>query len=121
MLINFTNHKSQNWSAEQLAASQIYGNVFDMPFPEVDPSEDEAYISDLANLYAAQIAELNPTAVLCQGEMTLAFALVSKLCEYGVMTIAACSKRKVIETRGANGETVKCATFVFTRYRKYLV
>ena len=35
MLINFTNHPSALWSAEQKAAAQVYGKVIDLAFPEI--------------------------------------------------------------------------------------
>lgn len=41
MFINFTNHPSAQWSAEQKAAAQAYGEVIDLAFPAIDPAADE--------------------------------------------------------------------------------
>jgi hypothetical protein len=121
MLINFTNHPSENWSNAQIAVASVYGGIRDVPFPNVDPNGDEDYIKELADSFVSQIISLKPTAVLCQGEMTLAFAVASILAsEYGVIVLAACSERMAGETVGNNGETVKKAEFSFTRFRKYL-
>ena len=38
MLINFTNHPSAQWSAEQTAAAQVYGKVIDLAFPAINPA-----------------------------------------------------------------------------------
>ena len=38
MFINHTNHPSQYWSDEQLAAAHQYGEVVDIPFPLIDPA-----------------------------------------------------------------------------------
>ncbi|GHV37276.1 hypothetical protein FACS1894187_13590 [Synergistales bacterium] len=121
MLINFTNHPSAKWTAEQLTAANVYGEIRDIPFPEVDPDGRETYISELADKYVAQIMAFDPNAVLCQGEMTLAFAVAARLVEFNVTTLAACSKREVSENIGANGETVKHAEFRFIRFRKYFI
>lgn len=35
MFINHTNHKSTDWSTEQIAATRAYGAIVDMPFPNI--------------------------------------------------------------------------------------
>lgn len=52
MFINFTNHPSAQWSAEQKAAAQAYGEVIDLAFPAIDPAADEAALDSLASAYA---------------------------------------------------------------------
>lgn len=50
MLLNFTNHPSNIWSEKQKrTAIQLFGKVVDMPFPHIDESADENYISKLAD------------------------------------------------------------------------
>lgn len=120
MLINFTNHPSANWSDKQITAAKEYGEVFDIPFPKVEPHSDEDYIEKLADDCVTQILAYKPTAVLCQGEMTLAFAVAEILItEYDMIVIAACSERIVTETIGATGKTIKNAEFRFVRFREY--
>jgi len=120
MFINFTNHLYRSWSTEQTAAANEYGEILDIPFPNVDPNGDENYIHTLADKYVMQIIAYSPAAVLCQGEMTLAFAVASILMsKCGVIVLAACSERIVTEVAAANGQTVKRAEFRFARFRKY--
>ena len=35
IFVNHTNHPSARWSAEQISAAQVYGEILDMPFPAV--------------------------------------------------------------------------------------
>ena len=88
MFINFTNHPSAQWSAEQKAAAQAYG-------------------------------EVNPDAVLCQGEFTFVYRVVLRLEREGIPVFAACSFRKSQETISPDGSTLKQSVFVFTRFRRY--
>lgn len=62
MFINFTNHPSAQWSAEQKAAALAYGEVIDLAFPAIDPAADEAALDSLASAYAARILHMNPDA-----------------------------------------------------------
>lgn len=61
MFINFSNHPSARWSAEQTAAA------------------DTAAVSELADEYCARILSLGADVVLVQGEMSLSFAVAGRL------------------------------------------
>jgi len=97
MFINFTSHPAEKWDAKQILAAQQYGNIVDMSFPLINPIATSADIFDLANGYVQRIIAMSPKAVLCQGEFTLAFAIVSELKKHGVLVRAACSERCVTE------------------------
>ena len=94
MLINFTNHPSAQWSAEQKAAAQAYGEVIDLAFPAIDPAADAPALDSLASAYAARILHMKPDAVLCQGEFTFVYRVVLRLEGAGIPVFAACSFRK---------------------------
>lgn len=119
MFINFTNHPSAQWSAEQKAAAQAYGEVIDLAFPAIDPAADEATLDSLASAYAARILHMNPDAVLCQGELTFVYRVVLRLERAGIPVFSACSFRKSQETISPDGSTLKQSVFVFTRFRRY--
>ncbi|UYO61632.1 hypothetical protein LNN31_12665 [Acetobacterium wieringae] len=119
MLINFTNHPSKNWSKEQISAGMKYGNIHDLPFPTVDPGQDENYICELAQVYTDEIITLKPRAVLCQGEFSLAFAVVKKLKEQGIIVLSATSQRVAVEEKNKDGTVNKTAYFKFVNFRKY--
>lgn len=114
MFVNFTNHPSQFWDAKQLQAAGQYGAITDVAFPAVDASGDEAYIAELAEEYLHKILKLHPAAVLCQGEFTLAYRVITRLKEEGVAVLAACSTRNV-KVEGNKKEVI----FEFERFREY--
>jgi len=118
VFVNFTNHNSLKWSAEQRAAAAVYGDIRDMPFPAVDPQASHGDVQALAASCAAEIMALHPDAVLCQGEFTLAFAVVAILKAHGVRVVAACSKRAVRETY-EDGATKKIAEYRFDSFREF--
>lgn len=119
VFLNFSNHPSSRWSRSQLAAAEAYGRVIDEPFPAVPANLDERGVALLADEAVLRIMAHRPAAVLCQGEFTLAFAVVERLKAQGVTVLAASSDR-VIETEAdENGGTRKVTVFRFTRFRKY--
>ena len=67
MFVNFTNHPSGSWSAAQRRAAQVYGEILDLPFPDVPPTLSAAEVAALADEWAARILALRPACVLCQG------------------------------------------------------
>lgn len=114
MFVNFTNHPSNQWDDNQIQAAHIYGEIVDVPFPEVDPMADEAYVAALTDACMEKIQKLCPNAVLCQGEFCLAYQVISRCKAMGIPVLAACSKRCVEED--GNRKTV---TFSFVRFRRY--
>lgn len=119
MLINLTNHPYCQWCNKQREASHVYGDVVDMPFPEVDEKADELYISTLADKYIQKILtmdEIYDVTVHLMGELTLTFALLKRLHKHGIPCVASTSKRIVKEeTEGRKGEVI----FQFERFRRY--
>lgn len=119
MFINLSNHSQHTWSAEQLAAAELYGEVFDMPFPDVPAAADEEWISKTADVLCREISEKQPAAVLVQGEMSLTFAVVSRLLSNGITTVCATSERCCDTVTAADGSVVRRSVFRFVRFRKY--
>ncbi len=119
VFINFSNHPSSRWSPEQLSAAEKYGRVIDEPFPAVPANLDERGVALLADEAVLRIMAHHPAAVLCQGEFTLAFAVVERLKAEGVTVLAASSDRVLMKEEDENGETRKVTVFRFTRFRKY--
>ena len=117
MLLNLTNHPSAFWCTEQLdAAAQKWGSVCDSPFPAVPASMETSEIQELAIRTAERVLDMKPDAVLCQGEMTLCFALVRTFQQKNIPILATASARKVVETVLSDGSTRKEAistSFVF--------
>lgn len=115
--INFTNHASALWGREQMQAAEIYGEVVDCPFPAVSADCDEREIRQLALNYTEKIIAMQPAAVLCQGEYSLAFAVAFLLIQNDIPVLVACSERCVEERK--EGETTKRESiFRFVRFRE---
>lgn len=114
VFINFTNHPSSRWIEKQKKEALKYGKIVDVEFPKVAASGDTNYILNLAEICVEKILQFHPAAVLCQGEFCLAYNVISKLKEKGILVLAACSERIVIE----NGNK-KEVTFVFEQFREY--
>lgn len=123
MFINFSNHRIENWGEEQLAATKSYGEIVDMPFPNVNPVGDKNYISNLADEYAGKIVSMiqDPLqdVVHIMGELNLVFSVVSRLTAKGVTCVASTTERQVMETVSENGEINKESTFRFIKFREY--
>ena len=119
MFINHTNHASAKWSAAQKEAAHAWGEIEDLPFPDIGADWDEERVAKLAEESAARLIEKKPRAVLCQGEFTYVHHLVNLLRAAGVTVLAATSRREVREERAEDGSMQKISRFVFTRFRKY--
>lgn len=119
MLINFTNHPACGWSRWQLEARECIGGIADVPFPDVPADLDEDGIAMIADEYREKILSLDPEAVLVQGEMSLAFAVVQRLLNSGVRVLCAASERTCETFIAEDGSTVKRSVFKFVRFREY--
>lgn len=116
--VNFSNHPSGLWQEEQKNKALEYGEILDVPFPEVDAMADEEEVLKLAEESVEEILRYNPAVVLCQGEFCLAYQVISLLKEKGIIVLAACSERNTTEIQ-ENGETRKESVFRFRQFRKY--
>lgn len=119
VFINCSNHPSEMWSAEQKKEAETYGEIVDIPFPEVNPSWTTEQVHALADRICEKIARYNTAAVMCQGEFTLTYAIVSRLKEKGVTAVAACSRRRTEETINEDGSIQKKALYSFERFREF--
>lgn len=114
--VNFTNHPVGTWDQHQKEEAEVYGEIAEVPFPMVRSKADEKEIIDLAEAMTEKIVALDPAVVLCQGEFTLAYAVITRLKQRGVKVVAACSERMV----EMNAEGKKVVSFHFERFREYV-
>ena len=118
LFINLSNHPSAGWTAEQLSAAQEYGEVVDMPFPQVAPDATEDDITKLADEQADKIRQLAAdaeTIVHVMGEMSLTYRLVSRLTALGIRCVCSTSYRIVKE----EGDGKRLVEFHFNKFRSY--
>ena len=119
MLINLTNHLYRNWPLKQQAAARQYGEVTDLPFPEISADISEGELQKCGREYLLKIRALKPDAVLVMGEFSLVFMLVDALLEEGIPVLCAASDRAAEEKRNPDGTISKNSRFDFVRFREY--
>ena len=129
MLINLSNHPVYRmegeeiiylWDEMQRDAASVYGEIIEVPFPNIPPEYTTEQVQDLAIQYLHKCEELIRTtkkqsAVHITGEVTFCFALIQMLLRSGYTCLTATSKRDVKE--GENGE--KIINFKFEHFREY--
>lgn len=121
MLINLTNHPSNNWPERQNKfAIADYKEIYDLPFPNINPNDTEKQITETALIYLVEIQKIldhfpnQNNAVHIQGEFNFVFTLVSMLKAKNIKCIASTSNRNVIMQNGK-----KIADFEFVKFREY--
>ncbi len=119
IFINHTNHPSAQWSAEQRAAAEVFGEIVDMTFPAVSANADEVEVQRMVEANLREILKMKPAAVLCQGEFNYTVALVEALKKNNIPVMAATSERVVEEIVDADGSTKRVSIFRFVRFRRY--
>ncbi|MBW6536423.1 MAG: CRISPR-associated protein [Mariniphaga sp.] len=121
MLINCSNHPVSLWDEKQKAAGKKYGQLYDLPFPAIDPNADTDAVALLAEQYEVKIRQLlalentGDFAVHLMGELTFCFALVDRLQKAGITCLASTTRRETLE----NGDGSKISKFEFVKFREY--
>jgi hypothetical protein len=115
MLLNLSNHPTNDWSEKQFSAAiEKYKKVEDMAFPEISPTALSSDLALLVEEYEQKIRKIDPLAVHIAGELTFTFRLVNKLKEIGYPCIASTSHRLV--SQEGNKKTI---VFEFVQFRSY--
>ena len=84
MILNLSNHPHLNWPEKQLRTARAYGDVIDLPFPQVSPDATEEELEQTARQLLRRIVEMKPDAVLVMEEFSLVFMLVDALLDDGI-------------------------------------
>ncbi|MCX7874623.1 MAG: hypothetical protein N2321_00490 [Melioribacteraceae bacterium] len=120
MLINLSNHPSNNWSSQQLnAAKRKFGKVVDLPFPLISPKANTKQVTAKAEKYLLKIIDLlkssddKNNAVHLMGEFTFVFLLGQILKKKKIAVVFSTTNRIVEEKDGK-----KIVTFNFVRFRE---
>lgn len=115
MLLNLSNHPSTLWPQNQTnLANEKYGEIQDMPFPQIDPELSGYDLDQIVEEYEIEIRKINPTTVHLMGELTFTFSLVNRLKAVGINCVASTTKRNVSEKDG-----IKTSVFEFVTFRDY--
>ncbi len=119
MFINISNHPSETWGDSQKEAAHRYGEITDIPFPEIHAQNTEADIEKMAETYVEEVKKYEPEAVMIQGESVFTFRLVRKLKILGVKCVSACSERTALTEIQADGTCKNSSIFRFVKFLEY--
>ena len=120
MLINLTNHPSGAWQEKQrVELSKKFGELVDMPFPQISPTATTDELRDVATEYLKKIEDAQPDAVFLAGEFTFAFMMIDELLNRGVPVLISAAGRKTTEEKMKDGTIKKTSKFDFNWYRYY--
>ena len=119
MFINCSNHPSNTWSDRQITASQEYGEIYDLPFPSIEPDWTADDLRSVVDEYTEKIQALRPAAVFVVGEFSFVFMLIDRLKSIGICVLCSRSRRIAVEERGSDGSITKKSIFQFECYREY--
>lgn len=115
MLLNLTNHPSNRWSdAQRLGAQALAGTICELGFPAVPPDSELDQVLVLARQTVDSLPD-GATHALVSGEYTLTVALVGLLQQRGLVCVAACARREVVQIDAERKEQ----RFRFVRFREY--
>lgn len=126
MFINYSNHPSDLWAEEQRSAAAEYGELVDEQFPRVPTELSAKEVERLAEAETERIlAKLEHAkgthAVMCQGEFSLTYAVVTLLRRRAAHVKVVCAvSDRVTRERYAEGKTIKEAEYEFRGFREYM-
>lgn len=118
IFLNISNHPSDMWGDSQIKAALKYGEILDIPFPNITSDAVKSDIEILAKDLLKKINEHytdTDLTVHVMGELTFTYHMVSLLKGCGIRCVASCSERNVQEFD--NGERI--SRFEFSQFREY--
>lgn len=121
MLINLSNHPSNQWSDKQFkSATKKFKSVYDLPFPHISPKANSKQVIGKARKYYEKVLKIiksskdKSNAVHLMGELTFVYQLTQMLKKKNIKVIASTTDRIVEEKDGK-----KIVIFNFVRFREY--
>lgn len=121
MLINLSNHPSNQWNEKQLKAAQRkFKDVIDIPFPHISPKANSKQVKVKVRKYFEKVLRIlksskdKSNAVHLMGELTFVYQLTQMLKKKNIKVVASTTDRIVEENNGK-----KIVTFNFVKFREY--
>lgn len=118
VFINCSNHPSSKWSEAQLNAAKAYGEIVDVPFPNVAPELNSDNVRYLAGELCTKITAMgnaHDLTVHIMGEMNLTYAVLCELHAHCIRCVASTTRRIVKELPDGS----KVSQFEFVQFREY--
>ncbi|MDD2355643.1 MAG: hypothetical protein PHX95_10010 [Lachnospiraceae bacterium] len=119
MFLNFSNHPAESWQKKQFDVASIYGEVIDLPFPQIDPATSSEDVEKLARVYIGKVINMKPDVVFVAGEFTFTYLAVKGLLRAGIRVVSSCSVRQTVEITRDDGTMTKSVHYDFVQFRDY--
>ncbi|MGN0362547.1 MAG: hypothetical protein ACI4ET_06870 [Bilifractor sp.] len=126
MFINISNHPSVSWPDSEKREAERYGQVIDIPFPEIRIEYSSEQIDALVEetmkklqAVAGGIPKGRRIVVMAEGEFVFTYRLVSKIKQTEMIPVAAITRRVSREKVDATGAVIKTSQFIFEGFRRY--
>jgi hypothetical protein len=126
VFLNVSNHPVVKWSNEQKNAALGHGRIYDVQYPNVDPTGDDnvaveaavaevkAAVEEVEESVRAEGLEASVVAAMVAGEPISCVAIVRYLQTRGITCYAATTARVSVEQNG-----VKTSVFQFHHFRPW--
>lgn len=119
VFINLSNHPSANWDSMQSGDALKYGRIVDMPFPLITVDITEEKMEALVEQYYDRIMQYKNPVVMLQGEFVFVYRMVARLKDASVRVFCACTERRSVEEKLADGSVRKISYFEYSGLREY--
>lgn len=120
MIINLSNHPSNEWNDKQKEDAGKYGEIKDLPFPKISSQMNTDEVYALADRYFNECKVLlepynkSRCAIHLAGEPTFCYYLTSKLVSAGYTVITATTER-IVDMK----DNIKTSVFNFSQFREF--
>lgn len=117
---NITNRPSNEWDKKQLEAAKEFGEIIDLPIPEVPATATERTIHSFAadmvgTMLAKKLTEDCVISALVKGEPTLVYSIVTGAKMEGIQCYASSFAPYTVE----NSDGTKTVNYEFDHFRAY--
>ena len=119
MFYNLSNHPHVNWGNAQLEAARKWGDIEDVPFPEVNAQLDEQDILRAAQECVKKIKMSIDDAIFVAGEYGAAFPIIDELLNQGKTVLSTISDSKIVYRTADNGTSERIIHFNFLKFIPY--
>ncbi|WP_407445922.1 hypothetical protein [Fibrobacter sp.] len=122
MFFNLSNHPHTNWGNTQLKAAHKWGEIIDIPFPDVKGQSSEQDILVSAQKCLQELKVAADDAIFVAGEYGTVFPIVDELLDQGKTVLSSVSINELDYRTGENGaheRTIRFNFVNFVPYRKF--
>ena len=119
MFYNLSNHPHANWGNVQLDAARKWGDIEDVPFPEVNAQLDEQDILRAAQECVNKIKLSTGDAIFVAGEYGAVFPIIDELLNQGKTVLSTASDGKTTYRTIGNGTNERIIHFNFLKFIPY--